>query len=357
MNKNNVLIIFGGKSNEYEVSLKSASAVIDNIDKNKYNITTIGITKEGKWLKYNGSTDRIRNNTWYEEDICKEAFISPCTSHKAVFEIENNKVKLTPIDIVFPIIHGKYGEDGTLQGLLELSGIPFVGCNTLSSAICMDKSIAHNVVAQAGIKVTKSLIIYEKDEDVIQKIRSKNIIFPVYVKPSKSGSSIGITRITSIDELCCALEEAFRHDDKIVIEEEIEGFEVGCAVLGTKEILVSGVDEIELFDEFFDFEEKYNSVASKIHPIARIKDTKAEEIRRTAKKIYNALSCKGMARVDMFIDKNGEIYFNEVNTIPGFTSSSRYPKMMELMGLNYTILIDKLIDVAIEEDYERCVQL
>ena len=353
MKKKNVLIIFGGKSNEYEVSLKSASAVIDNIDKNKYNVMTIGITEDGKWLRYNGTTEDIRNNTWYNHEECKDAFISPCRSHKGFIEVKNLEAKVIPVDVVFPVLHGKYAEDGTLQGLLELSGIPFVGCKTLSSAICMDKAIAHNIVAKAGIKVTKSIITYDKEENVEEIINEKNMRFPMYVKPAKSGSSIGITRITHIDELEEALNEAYQHDDKIVIEEEIDGFEVGCAVLGNKDIIVSGVDEIELQTEFFDFKEKYTGTTAKTYSKARIEKSKAEEVRQTAKKIYKVLSCEGMARVDMFIDKNGEVFFNEVNTIPGFTATSRYPKMMDLIGLDYTKLIDKLIEVAAKEEEEE----
>ncbi|RDY27724.1 D-alanine--D-serine ligase VanG [Romboutsia weinsteinii] len=348
MNKNNVLIIFGGKSNEYEVSLKSASAVIDNIDKDKYNIMTIGITKEGKWLRYEGSTNNIRNNTWYKHVSCKEAFLSPCQSHKGFIEIENNKANIVPVDVIFPVLHGKYAEDGTLQGLLELSEIPFVGCKTLSSAICMDKAIAHTLVAKEGIKVAKSITLYDK-EDAINMLNEKAMKLPMYVKPAKSGSSIGITRISSFEELDYAIDEALLQDDKVVIEEAIDGFEVGCAILGKDELIVGGVDEIELSRGFFDFNEKYTLETSRIHTPARITDFKAEEIKEIATKIYKALSCEGLARVDMFIDKKGDVFFNEVNTIPGFTDSSRYPRMMDLIGLSYTKLIDKLIEVTLSE--------
>ncbi|WP_442970275.1 D-alanine--D-serine ligase VanG [Romboutsia sp. Marseille-P6047] len=343
----NVLIIFGGKSNEYGVSLKSASAVIDNIDKEKYNLMMIGITQEGKWLRFNGTTDEIRNNTWFNNKDCKEAFISPCRSHKGFIEIDNFETKIIKVDVVFPILHGKFGEDGTLQGLLELSGIPFVGCKTLSSAICMDKAIAHNIVSEAGINVAKSVTIFEEYENVVNIIKEKNMKTPLYIKPAKSGSSIGITRVSNLSDLYEAIEKAFIHDNKIVIEEAIDGFEVGCAVLGKSDLIVGGVDEIELSRGFFDFNEKYTLETSKIHAPARISDTKLEEVKKTAIKIYKLLSCEGMARVDMFIDKNGDIFFNEVNTIPGFSGSSRYPKMMDLIGLSYIKLIDKLIEVTL----------
>lgn len=350
MNKKNVLIIFGGKSNEYEVSLKSASAVIDNIDKNKHNVITIGITEAGKWLRYNGTTEDIRRNTWYKNENCNEAFISPCRDHKGFIEVKNSQAEITPVDVVFPVLHGKFGEDGTLQGLLELSGIPFIGCKTLSSAICMDKAIAHNIVGESGIKVTKSIIVYKEENNVIHKINKKNVNLPMYVKPAKSGSSIGITRISNIEELHDAIDKAFIHDNKVVIEEAIDGFEVGCAVLGSDEVIVGGVDEIELSSGFFDFNEKYTLETSKIHTPARIDEAKSQEIKKTAIDIYKLLSCEGMARVDMFIDKKGDIFFNEVNTIPGFTSNSRYPKMMNLIGLSYTKLIDKLIEVTVSEE-------
>ncbi len=349
MSKLNVLIIFGGKSNEYEVSLKSASAVIDNIDKDKYNVMNIGITRDGKWLRYDGSTDNIRNDVWYNHESCKEAFLSPCQSHKGFIEINNNETNVIPVDVIFPVLHGKYAEDGTLQGLLELSGIPFVGCSTLSSAICMDKAIAHTVVAKAGINVAKSITIYDVEEDVIKMLNEENMKFPMYVKPAKSGSSIGITRISKFEEVDDAINKALLQDNKVVIEEAIDGFEVGCAVLGKDELIVGGVDEIELSRGFFDFNEKYTLETSKIHTPARISDSKAEEIKNIAIKIYKLLSCEGMARVDMFIDKNGDVFFNEVNTIPGFTGSSRYPRMMNLIGLTYTKLIDKLIEVTLSE--------
>lgn len=350
MNKKNVLIIFGGESNEYEVSLKSASAVIDSIDRNKYNVLTIGITIDGKWLKYNSTTENIRNNTWYKHESCTQAFISPCKSHKGFIEITDLKAKVIPIDVVFPVLHGKYGEDGTLQGLLELSGIPFVGCKTLSSAACMDKAIAHSIVGKAGVKVAKSIIIYDKKDNVVNKIKERDMNFPIYVKPAKSGSSIGITRISNFKDLNNAIDNAFMQDDKVLLEESIDGFEVGCAILGSKDNLIVGeVDEVEISTGFFDFETKYASEVSKIHAPARIDSSKAEEVKNTAIKIYKLLSCEGMARVDMFIDKKGDIFLNEVNTLPGFTDGSRYPKMMSLIGLDFTKLIDKLIEESLVE--------
>ncbi len=349
----NILIIFGGKSNEYEVSLKSASSVIDNIDKSKYRIITIGITEEGKWLRFDGSTEEIRNNTWFNNKTCKEAVLSPCTSHKGFIEFDDYSTNLVSVDLVFPVLHGKFGEDGTVQGLLELSGIPFIGCKTLSSSICMDKAIAHNIVREAGIKVAKSLTIFEEDDNIVDKIKEKDMKLPLYIKPAKSGSSIGITKVYDLDKLNEALEMAFIHDNKVVIEESINGFEVGCAVLGSKNLIVGGVDEIELTKGFFNFDEKYTLETSKIHLPARIDEDKANEVKNTAIKIYKLLSCEGMARVDMFIDKDGEIFFNEVNTIPGFTGSSRYPKMMDLAGFSYTKLIDKLIEVTLVDELSK----
>ncbi|MHC1749976.1 MAG: D-alanine--D-serine ligase VanG [Cellulosilyticaceae bacterium] len=346
----NVLILFGGQSNEYGVSLKSAASVIENIDCNEYNAMMIGITEAGKWLSYYGPAEYIRNNTWFMHKKCKEAILSPCRSHKGFIEIDKGRMKLVTVDVVFPVLHGKYGEDGTLQGLIELSGIPVVGCKTLSSAICMDKAIAHTLVRQAGIKVTQSIIIFKNEQQVLRKIEEKHMKLPMYVKPAKSGSSIGITKVSDLGELKEAIEVALSYDDKVVIEESIDGFEVGCAVLGKHEFLTGEIDEIELTREFFNFNEKYTLENSKIHTPARISETQKNQIKKMALQIYQVLSCEGLARVDMFIDKQGEIFFNEVNTMPGFTEKSRYPKMMETIGLNYTQLISRLIEEAFENE-------
>lgn len=349
MIKKNLAVIFGGCSSEYAISLKSVTSVIQNIDNKKYNVIYIGITKDGTWYRYYGDISKIKDDTWYKDKVVP-AIISPCRSMKGLIEFNNGKVLTTNIDVAFPVMHGKNGEDGTIQGLLELAGIKCVGCNLMSSAICMDKQIAHDLVEKAGIKVAKSIIIYDqcsKDDinDIINKIK-----FPMYVKPARAGSSIGITKAHNKDELTIGIKEAFKNDNKVVIEENIVGNEIGCAVIGNNSLDVGELDEIELKVDFFNFKEKYSLETSKIYLPARVDEKMTIKIKETAKKIYKVLNCSGFARVDMFLDKNQEIVFNEVNTIPGFTDKSRYPSMMKKAGYSYEDIVNKLIELALEGD-------
>ncbi len=380
MKKKRVLILFGGYSSEYEVSLQSAYSVIVNMNSDKYETILIGITREGNWVRYYGDIAKIPTNTWYKnEDYCIPVVISPDrNTHKIIefsdkydkdkhIKIQSNEnievkciknshikeglVKETEFDIAFPIFHGKNGEDGTVQGLLELAGIPFVGCDTLSSALCMDKDKAHKLVEQAGIKTPASFAFsmpYKLDEIIEQ---ARHISYPLFVKPVKAGSSFGITKVFEEEKLQEAVENAFLYDDQVIIEENIDGFEVGCAVLGNDELIIGEVDEIELMVEggFFDYVEKYNLISSKIHMPARIDRETTMRIKETAAIIYRTLGCRGFARVDMFLTSCKEIVFNEVNTIPGFTSHSRYPNMMKGIGLQFANIIDKLIQLGLEK--------
>ena len=248
----------------------------------------------------------------------------------------------TEIDLALPILHGKNGEDGTVQGLFELAGITLVGCNALSSALCMDKDRAHKLVSLAGIEVPKAVTLCRYEKDNAQALTA-SLTYPLFVKPVRAGSSFGITKIFRVEELQAAVDMAFEHDDEVIIEENVEGFEVGCAVLGKEELLVGRVDEIELTHGFFDYTEKYNLITSNIYMPARISPETEERIRETAKVIYKALACSGFARVDMFLTPDNRIVFNEVNTIPGFTSHSRYPSMMKGIGLSFTEVLDRLI--------------
>ena len=247
-------------------------------------------------------------------------------------------------DAAFPVLHGKNGEDGTLQGLLELAGIPVIGCGTLSSALCMDKDRAHKLAALAGIKIPRSAV-FRRDAgmDALQAAAAE-LGYPLFVKPVRAGSSFGITRVIGPEGLAGAAAAAFANDRELLLEEAIPGFEVGCAVLGTDELTVGAVDEIELSQGFFDFEEKYTLKTSAIHCPARIPPQKVAEIQAAAKTIYRTLDCKGFARVDLFLTPEGEIVFNEVNTIPGFTAHSRHPNMMKVAGLPFTALITRIIE-------------
>lgn len=348
MDKKTITVIFGGNSTEYEVSLQSAYSVLENIDRNKYNVLSIGITRNGDWYYYTGNTDKIQDNTWFEdiENICPAA-VSPNHSVKGFLLLGKEKYSIVKTDLVFPVLHGKNGEDGTLQGLFELAGIPVVGCGTLSSALCMDKDRAHKLVQLAGISVPKSVTFKNFEKEIaLEKIKNQ-LKFPVFVKPVRAGSSFGITKVYEIGDLEKAVDTAFEHDTEVISEETVEGFEVGCAVLGKDELIVGRVDEIELSSGFFDYTEKYTLKTSKIHMPARINAQEEKRIQQAAVVIYKALGCSGFARVDMFYTPNKEIVFNEVNTIPGFTSHSRYPNMMKGIGLSFKEMLDKLISLYI----------
>ncbi len=306
----------------------------------------IGITKNGDYYLYNGDIDKIEKDEWLESETCKRIIISTNRSDRGIIVLETNEI--ISLDIVFPVLHGKNGEDGRLQGLLELAGIKYVGCDMTSSAICMDKYLAHELVSSSGL-LSPISYLFDKNDDY-KKIENKIALlnYPLFVKPLKAGSSFGITKISSIKDLKQAISKAFQYDDKIIIEENIDGFEVGCAVLGNNDLIIGEVDEIELEDGFFDYFEKYNLKTSKIHLPARISKEERNKIKETALEIYKTLGCSGFARVDMFYTKDKKIVFNEVNTIPGCTSHSRYPSMLKEIGITFEEVIDRLIELGLE---------
>lgn len=364
--KKNIAIVFGGCSSEYGVSLESSSAVIRNLNREKYHPVLIGITREGEWFYFTGDVEKIAADTWCNEKDCLPAVLSPNPKKKALLVFGPEGVTEVAVDALFPVMHGKNGEDGTLQGLAELAQIPLVGCNTLASALCMDKDRAHKLVQMAGIRVPQAIVLegFENraaEGQNLQDGKAKRefydvqaardfaglIGFPLFVKPVKAGSSYGVTKVMDEGQLEPALKLAFAYDNQVIIEENIDGFEVGCAVLGTKELTVGEVDEIELSGGFFDFTEKYTLKTSAIHVPARISKEKAKEVKEAAKKIYRALGCTGFARVDMFLMPCGEIVFNEVNTIPGFTEHSRYPGMMKAAGISFTEIVERVIEAAL----------
>lgn len=348
MGKKEIAVIFGGNSTEYEVSLQSAFSVLEAIDSDKYDIVPIGITRNGDWYHYKGPYENIADNAWVEDrDHLCPVTVSVNRSQKGLLELVGGKFTAIHVDLVLPILHGKNGEDGTLQGIFELSGIPLIGCNTLSSALCMDKDRAHKLVSLAGISVPKSVAFNRFSMD--DTLSEADLAYPLFVKPVRAGSSFGITKIFTQQELTPAIELAFEHDTEVIVEEAIDGFEVGCAVLGTDTLTVGRVDEIELLDGFFDYAEKYTLKTSKIHMPARISPETEKQIQKAAVTIYRALGCSGFARVDMFLTTSGEIVFNEVNTIPGFTSHSRYPNMMKGIGLSFADMLDKLIGCYTEQ--------
>lgn len=354
-----IAVLFGGCSPEYGVSLQSAAAVIGHMDRRRYEPIPVGIAHTGEWFYYLGETEKIADDSWCRSENCVPVTISlKKGEHSLLLLRRGNKgcrgnaqyteyTERVEIDAVFPVLHGRNGEDGTVQGMFELAGIPVIGCGVLSSALCMDKDRAHRLVKEAGVRVPASFV-YRRGEDMGKAFRdAERIGYPLFVKPVKAGSSYGITKVSEESGLERAMELAFAYDEKIILEECIFGFEVGCAVMGTEKLTVGEVDEIELADGFFDFTEKYTLKTSAIHVPARVPREVSDRIRETAKTIYRALDCKNFARVDMFLTREGEIVFNEVNTIPGFTAHSRFPNMMRAAGVSFEEVISRIVEEAL----------
>lgn len=341
----NIAILFGGCSTEYEISLQSAYAVIRHLDRTNYTPILIGIEKKtGIWRWFRGREEKIREDTWHLGADCIQVFPSMDRSFHGICYLEEGELRQISLSAALPVLHGKNGEDGTVQGVLKLAGIPVIGCGVLASAICMDKEMAHRIVAAAGIKTARSRLLCPGVSEALIRETAKELGYPLFVKPDRSGSSFGITKVSCEEMLMQAVEDAFLHDDAVLMEEAVPGFEVGCAVLGTKELTVGEVDEIELSDGFFDYTEKYTLKTSKIHLPARISREKSQEIKETAKQIYRILGCSHFARVDLFLTPDGELYFNEVNTIPGFTAHSRYPSMMKAAGISFEEILERILE-------------
>lgn len=349
MEKKNIAVIFGGCSPEHTVSLTSAAAVIRNIDAEKYEVIQLGITEGGEWFRFYGSPDDIEANTWRADRTkCIPAVISPDRDQHGILEFRLSGVRTTRLDAAFPVLHGRNGEDGTVQGLCELAGIPLIGCGTLSSALCMDKDRAHKLVMLAGIAVPRSVLLEKLPASPELATLAEGIGYPLFVKPVRAGSSFGVARVEAPSELRAAVRDAFRYDNSVLLEEAVPGFEAGCAVIGNSELVTGRADEIELSGGYFDYEEKYTLKTSKIHMPARVDAATEQRLRETACRIYRALGCRGFARVDMFLTPDKRIVFNEVNTIPGFTSHSRFPKMMSGVGYDFPALVDALIALGLE---------
>lgn len=341
-----IAVIFGGHSSEYEVSLQSAFSVLQNMNENKFEVFPVGITREGEWYHYTGGLEQIRDNSWAEKkENLHSVAVSQSRPAPGFLVFDGDGCRRIPVDLVLPVLHGRNGEDGTLQGLFELAGIPVAGCGTLSSALCMDKDRAHKLVGLAGIAVPKAVAFRQADQEAACRKVKESLSCPLFVKPLRAGSSLGITRITKMQELFSAVEFVFTYDTEVIVEEEVDGSEVGCAILGDEVLTVGRVDEVALSGSFFDYTEKYTLQSSRIYMPARVERKTEERIQETAVAIYRTLGCSGFARVDMFYTSSGEIVFNEVNTIPGFTSHSRYPNMMKGIGLSFTEVLDKLLSL------------
>lgn len=355
MKKLKLAVIFGGNSSEYPVSLHSAGSLLTQINQERYEIIQIGITQDGKWYEYHGAIEDIEHDRWSDHPDNREVVLSCSTAHKGFLVLaKDHTYEELAVDCIFPVLHGKNGEDGTIQGLFELAGIPYVGCGPMSSAICMDKEMTHIICEHAGVPCAPYMAVYEQDvidEKALYEEADKKLHVPFFIKACNAGSSFGVHKVHNFEEFKKDLKDSFYHDGKgkVIFEATIEGFEIGCAVMGNKQIFAGSVDEIETSEEFFDYEGKYAMVNSAIHCPARISEALFEQARTMAKQAYKAMNCQGMTRVDMFVTPENTIVFNELNTIPGFTATSRYPSMMSAAGIQFSELIDQLIDFALEK--------
>ena len=346
-------VIFGGQSPEHDISCISATSVLNNLNQDKYKIIKIGITKKGEWFEYRGKNDKIADGSWKrDKKHLRRAIISPDARDKAIIIFEDDKVKKTKIDIVFPVLHGEYGEDGTIQGLLELAGIKYVGMGVCASANGMDKAFTKLVFENAGIPQADWITVntYEmSDMDKIIEKAEKHLGYPCFIKPASTGSSVGVGKAKNREELILALENAAKFGRKILIEENIDGHEVECAILGNQSPEASTVGEIIPEVEFYDFDAKYKSGTTKLQIPADLPDDIIQKIREYAKKAFCALDGAGLSRVDFFVRyKDNSIVLNEVNTMPGFTSISMYPKLWDAVGKSYPDLLDELIELGFE---------
>ncbi len=344
--KRNIAVIFGGQSPEHEISLKSATTIIQNIDKDKYNIYPIGITKEGKWLLYQGKIEGIVENKWIRKGI--PTIISPDATHKGLIILRDEPL-FVEIDMVFPVLHGSNGEDGTIQGLFQMAQIPYVGCGVLSSSVSMDKGVTKIIADAYNIPQAKYVIVRSNMLDDMDKIISKIeeiLPYPHFIKPANTGSSVGISKASNKEELAKGLLLAAKYDNKILVEETIVGREVETAALGNDDVLISGVGEILAAAEFYDYDAKYNNVDSKTVVNADLPDDIKEEIRTYAKRIFKAVEGKGLSRIDFFVTTENKVIFNEINTLPGFTNISMYPMLWKDQGIDLPELVEKLINLA-----------
>ena len=349
MAKLRVCVVFGGQSPEHEISRKSVTSVLNNLDKEKYDIDMLGITKEGKWYLYEGAVCQIENGDW-EKGKITPAVISPDSGDKAILVFAEDGIRKIHPDIVFPVLHGEYGEDGTIQGLLELAGIKYVGMGVLASANGMDKSYTKIVLDSAGIPQADWVVVKRGgDRDAyIERIEEK-LGYPCFVKPCNTGSSVGVGKAHNREELIAALIEAEKFDRKILVEENIDGREVECAVLGNENPKAAAVGEIVPMVEFYDFDAKYNDNSTKLEIPADLPADIYEKIREYAVRAFSAMDGAGLSRVDFFVrNSDNKIILNEINTMPGFTNISMYPKLWDAAGLGYSDLLDNLINLGLE---------
>lgn len=353
MAKKKIAVIFGGRSSEHEVSRNSVTMVLNNINRDKYDVYMIGITKEGEWYYYDGDISLIADGSWETSGKITQAFIVPDAAVHGMIIMRESDPETVRLDAAYPVMHGKNGEDGTIQGLFELARIPYIGCDVASSAVCMDKALTNTILEYGGIPQAKFLWFYYRDFEMnidrcIDEIENK-LGYPCFVKPANAGSSVGIGKCNSREEVMDAVRLAAQHDEKIVVEENIDGQEVEVAVLGNEKPIASVIGEILPAAEWYDYDAKYNDASSQLLIPANLSDETMELIKKRAIQAYKLLGCSGLTRVDFLVRRSdGEPMLNEPNTLPGFTEISMYPKLFEASGISKPELIDKIIEYAIE---------
>jgi len=358
----NIGVVFGGRSGEHEVSLVSAQSIIQNLDADKYNIFQIGITKEGRWFTGQDALNAFKMAGGKSDSLETKSLTNVLLN----LDSPNQKLKLhdgsgkmiCELDIVFPVLHGPFGEDGTIQGLFEMANVPYVGCSVLGSGVCMDKVVAKKLLDKAGIPTPKYIWFtrdyFDKNQKIVIKSVGRDLGYPCFTKPACLGSSVGISKVKYERDLEKMINEAAKYDRKIIIEKGINARELECAILGNNNPKASAVGEIIVGGEFYDYFDKYVNGKSKTKIPADIPTRISEEFQMMALKTYRALDCRGMARVDGFLCRDtGRLYINEVNTIPGFTSISMFPKLWEYSGISYKNLIEELIKLGFEAHKEK----
>ncbi len=353
MKKLSVCVLFGGISPEHEVSLRSAESVLNNIDQEKYNVFPVGITREGDWILYGGTDfSKLPTGEWKNHPGNCRAALSPVRG-QGLLRFEGDCVVREWIDVVFPVLHGENGEDGAMQGLLQMAGIPYVGPHVAASAVSMDKTLTKLVVDNAGVPQAAWQLVRSSDLDhrmapILDQLESR-FAYPMFVKPSGTGSSVGVSKAPHREALRLALLNAARYDRKILVEEFIQGREIEVAVMGNGNPMASLCGEIDSGADFYDYEAKYVTDTSTAYIPARIPEEVQEQVREAAVKVYTAIGCQGLSRVDFFVTfAENRVVFNEINTLPGFTSISMYPKLFAASGIPYSQLIDRLLELAQE---------
>ena len=353
MKKLSVCVLFGGISPEHEVSLRSAEFVLNSLDPDKFNIFPVGITKDGDWVLYGGTDySLLPSGEWKNHPENRRAAISPVRG-QGLLSFEGDCVVREWIDVVFPVLHGENGEDGAMQGLLQMAGIPYVGPHVSASAVAMDKTLTKLVVDQAGIRQAAWMLVRSTDldnrVDWVLELVEKKFEYPVFVKPAGTGSSVGVSKAADRAALKDALLKAGTYDSKVLVEEFISGREVEVAVMGNESPVASICGEIDSGAEFYDYDAKYVTDTSVAYIPARISEEVSEQVRDAAVRIYSAIGCQGLSRVDFFVTYEGEeVVFNEINTLPGFTSISMFPKLFAASGIPAGQLVEELLDLAME---------